>query len=98
MRRHPFRRLPGKTTLQVFSSSRGEKFNTHGVTSLNQMINVIQTMSLEQALSCVKSSFPDNPALKDKVMLRISGMMRAGEEVIFYVHRGGFCVGISLIS
>lgn len=38
------------------------------------------------------------PALKDKVMLRISGMMRAGEEVIFYVHRGGFCVGISLIS
>lgn len=38
------------------------------------------------------------PALKDKVMLRISGMMRAGEEVIFYVPRGGFGVGISLIS
>mgnify|MGYP007028559676 FL=1 len=38
------------------------------------------------------------PALKDKGMLRISGMMRAGEEVIFYVHRGGFGVGISLIS
>ena len=47
---------------------------------------------------CHSNLMKGNAALKDKVMLRISGMMRAGEEVIFYVHRGGFCVGISLIS
>ena len=80
----------GENRVASLFEQQGEKFNTHGVTSLNQMIGVIQTMSLEQALSRVKSSFPDNPALKDKVMSRISGMMRAGEEVIFYVPRGGF--------